>query len=236
MTQFEEKNLRTFECVYYGINMSSKEKIFANLAEAVVAGNRSLAEKWAEEALNLNIDPYEAIMKGCAEGMKVVSDKYEKSEYYVPDILVAARAMDAAVAVLRPHIKVGTAKVPAKVVLGSVEGDVHEIGKNLVRILLSAAGFNVVDLGKNVSASAFVKAIRRENPEVVGLSTLMTPTMITMKDTIAEFRKQGVRDKVKVIVGGAPVNSEFAKQIGADGYGGSAAEAVRLVEKLLEKE
>jgi corrinoid protein of di/trimethylamine methyltransferase len=213
--------------------MTSKKEIFASLAEAVVMGDRDKAEKLAREVVSSKIDPYEAIMEGCSEGMKVVSDKYEKSEYYVPDILVAARAMDAAVSVLQPHIKVETARTPAKILIGSVEGDVHEIGKNLVKILLSSAGFNVVDLGKNVSAKAFVEALKREEPAIVGLSTLMTPTMITMKDTIAEFKKQGVRDNVKVVVGGAPVNADFAKQIGADGYAESAAKAVRLVEEIL---
>jgi dimethylamine corrinoid protein len=214
--------------------MSKKEKILANLAKAVIVGDNHESEKLAKEALKRGIDPYEAIMEGCAEGMKVVSDKYDKLEYYVPDVLISARAMESAVAVLQPHIKVEAAEVPAKVLLGVVDGDIHDIGKNLVKILMSAAGFNVIDLGKNVSASTFINAIKEHEPQIVGLSTLMSPTMITMADIIKEFGNQGVRDKLKVIVGGAPISAAYAEEIGADGYEKDAPKAVKLVEKLLK--
>jgi 5-methyltetrahydrofolate--homocysteine methyltransferase len=142
--------------------------------------------------------------------------------------------MNAAVAILQPHIKAEATKVPAKVILGVVDGDIHDIGKNLVKILMSAAGFNVIDLGKNVSASAFINAIKEQKPQIVGMSTLMSPTMITMREIIAEFKKQGVRDMVKVIVGGAPISAGYAEEIGADGYEKDAPKAVKLVERLLK--
>lgn len=173
-------------------------------------------------------------MKGCAKGMKVVSDKYENGEYYVPEVLVSARAMKRAVDVLQPHIKVEGAEMPGKIMLGVVDGDVHDIGKNLVKILLSAAGFDVVDLGKDVHAEDFIDAIKEEKPQIVGLSTLMSPTMLTMENTLKEFEKEGIRDEIKVIVGGAIVNREFADEIGADGYEKDAAKTVKLVEKLLK--
>ena len=214
--------------------MSIKEEILTKLAEAVIVGDDHESEKLSKEVLKKGIDPYEAIMGGCAEGMKVVSDKYDKMEYYVPDVLISARAMNAAVAVLQPHIKGEATKVPAKVILGVVDGDIHDIGKNLVKILMSAAGFNVIDLGKNVSASAFINAIKEQKPQIVGMSTLMSPTMITMREIIAEFKKQGVRDMVKVIVGGAPISAGYAEEIGADGYEKDAPKAVKLVERLLK--
>jgi dimethylamine corrinoid protein len=214
--------------------MSKKEEILAKLAKAVIVGDDHESEELSKEVLKKGIDPYEAIMGGCAEGMKVVSDKYDKMEYYVPDVLISARAMNAAVAVLQPHIKGEATKVPAKVILGVVDGDIHDIGKNLVKILMSAAGFNVIDLGKNVSASAFINAIKEQKPQIVGMSTLMSPTMITMREIIAEFKKQGVRDMVKVIVGGAPISAGYAEEIGADGYEKDAPKAVKLVERLLK--
>jgi corrinoid protein of di/trimethylamine methyltransferase len=214
--------------------VSTKKEILSKLAEAVIVGDEKKSKKLAGEALKRNVDPYEAIMGGCAEGMKVVSDKYDKLEYYVPDVLISARAMESAVAVLYPHIKVESTKVAAKVILGVVDGDIHDIGKNLVKILMNAAGFNVIDLGKNVSASTFIEAIKEHEPQIVGMSTLMSPTMITMREIIAEFGKQGVRDKVKVIVGGAPITAAYAEEIGADGYEKDAPKAVKLVEKLLK--
>jgi corrinoid protein of di/trimethylamine methyltransferase len=213
--------------------MTSTEKILEELAESVIIGDASKAELLAKEAVNQKIAPYRAIIDGCGRGMKVCSEKFEKHEYYVPDLLVAARAMNTAIAVLKPHIKADQEKAVGKIVLGTVEGDVHDIGKNIVKILLEAAGVEVIDLGKDVSTSDFINAINKYKPQIVGLSTLMSPTMLTMKESIAELNKQSLRSKFKIIVGGAPITEEYAKEIGADGYAEDAAKAVNLVKKLL---
>jgi corrinoid protein of di/trimethylamine methyltransferase len=213
--------------------MASTKKLLEELAESVIVGDASKAEFLAKEALNQKIAPYRAIMDGCGRGMEVCSEKFEKHEYYVPDLLIAARAMNAAIKILKPHIKADQEKVVGKIVLGTVEGDVHDIGKNVVKILLEAAGFEVIDLGNDVSTSAFINAINEHEPEIVGLSTLMSPTMLTMEAIIAELNKQSLRSKFKIIVGGAPVTAEYAKEIGADGYAEDAAKAVNLIKKLL---
>jgi len=212
----------------------SQQEILEKLSQAVLTGNSEEAGKLAHRALDEKIDPYTAVMKGCAEGMRIVSDRYDKGEFYVPDVLVAAQAMNTAVQILTPHIKVEGTSVPGTVLLGVVSGDIHDIGKNLVKILLEAAGFRVIDLGKDVSAATFIEAVKEHKPDVVGMSTLMSPTMMTMQETIKEFKNQGVRGMVKIIVGGGPVSPEFAEEIGADGYEKDAPKAVKLVEKLMK--
>lgn len=212
-----------------------KEEIFKNLAKCVVDGDEEGAKKWAEEAIKSNIDAYEAIMNGLAEGMKKVSELYEKGEYYVPEVLLSASAMNAAVEILRPHIKVDKTAKPITVVLGVVEGDIHDIGKNLVKIMLDSAGFRVIDLGKDVPSMKFVEAVKEYNAEVVGMSALMTTTMPGMKKVIDLLIKEGQRDKVKVIIGGAPTSWDFAKSIGADAWGKDASEAISIIRKLLSK-
>ncbi|OKY77810.1 MAG: Trimethylamine corrinoid protein MtbC1 [Candidatus Methanohalarchaeum thermophilum] len=172
-------------------------------------------------------------MEGCGKGMNIVSDKYDKNEYFVPEVLVSARAMEAAVKVLRSHISVEEAEESGKVVLAVVEVDVHDIGKNLVKILLDSAGFEILDLGKDVSSSKLIETIREEKPQIVGLSTLMSPTLEIMEDTLKAFEDKGVRDKVKVMVGGAIVDEDFAGEVGADGYAEDASKAVGLAEKLM---
>jgi len=211
----------------------SDANILNGLADAVVAGDTEGAVRLANDALKSGVDPYRAIMEGCSKGMEILSRKYDEGDAYVPEILVSADAMNAAIAVLKPHIKVQGTKTSGKVVLGVCEGDVHDIGKNIVKIMLDAADFKVVDLGYSVSAKQFVEAVRKEQPDIVGISALMTMTMMGMQEVVEALRESGLRDGVKVIVGGGPVSAEFAEKIGADGFGDNAPEAVRLAERVM---
>ena len=216
--------------------MSSREEILKKLAQAVIDGDEEAAREWAQKALEAGVDAYEAIMQGCAEGMKVVSDLYDKGEYYVPEILLSADAMYAAVEVLRPHLKVAEkAERPATVVLGVVEGDIHDIGKNLVKLMLSSAGFNVIDLGRDVPLKKFIEAIKEHKAEVLAMSALMTTTMPGMKKVIEMLQQEGMRDQVRIIIGGAPTSMDYARSIGADMWGKDALEAVSKVKQLVSE-
>ncbi len=212
-----------------------KEEILKNLAKSVVDGDEEGAKKWAEEAIKNNIDAYEAIMNGLAEGMRVVSELYEKGEYYVPEVLLSASAMNAAVEILKPHIKVEKTEKPITIVLGVVEGDIHDIGKNLVKTMLESAGFNVIDLGKDVPLSKFIEEAKKHNADVIAMSALMTTTMPGMKKVIELLIKEGYKDKVKTIIGGAPTSLDYAKSIGADAWAKDASAAVGVIKNLLAK-
>ncbi|RLI15302.1 MAG: cobalamin-binding protein [Candidatus Hecatellales archaeon] len=214
--------------------MPSKNEILAKLSECVIKGDVEGCKKWAKTALENNIEANEAIANGCAEGMKIVGDKFEKGEYYVPHVLLSAQAMMAAIEILKPYVKVEKSEVTGTVVLGVVEGDIHEIGKNLVKTMLEAAGFKVVDLGKDVPLTKIVETVKEMSPDIVGLSALMTTTMPNMHKCIEMLEKEGLRDKIKVIIGGAPTSREFARKIGADGWGEDASAAVNLVKNLLK--
>jgi len=210
-------------------------KILEDLAKAVVEGNAELCKKLAEEAINAGIDAYEAIHQGCTKGMEVVSDMYERGEMYVPEILLSADAMQAAIDVLKPHLKVEAVNIPGTIVIGVVEGDIHDIGKNLIRIMLEIAGFKIYDLGTNVSPEDFVNKAIEVNADIVGISTLMTTTMSIIQKVIQTFKNKGIRDKVKIIIGGAPTSKEFADSIGADGWAENAVAGVKKTGELIEE-
>ncbi|MBC7078327.1 MAG: corrinoid protein [Candidatus Methanosuratus sp.] len=212
--------------------MSEKRELFEKLAKSVVDGDEEGARQLAEEVVKRNIDAYEAIMEGLAVGMNKVSELYEKGEYYVPEVLLSASAMNVAVEILKPHIKIDKTAKPIAVVLGVVEGDIHDIGKNLVKIMLDAAGYKVIDLGKDVPIGEFVKTARENNAEVIGMSALMTTTMPGMKKVVDQLVASNYRDKVKVMIGGAPTTMEYAKSIGADMWGKDASSAVGIVKSL----
>ncbi len=212
--------------------MSQKE-ILEKLTNAVVAGDRDACAGLANEALKAGVDPYVAIMEGCSKGMEVLSKRYDTGEAFVPDILVAADAMNEAIAILKSHMKVEKATTKGKVALGVCEGDIHDIGKNIVKILLDAAGYEIIDLGPSVPVKTFVDTVREKKPEVLGISALMTFTMFGMPEVIDALKDAQLRDSVKVIVGGGPISAMFAEKIGADGYGNNGPEAVRLVGRLL---
>jgi len=186
----------------------------------------------AEKALAQGISPVDIIKKGLTEGMVIVGQKFETEEYFLPDMLASAEAVGAATEVLEPHLAKSGIKPKGKIIVATVKGDLHDIGKNIVSILLRGAGYTVKDLGNNVAPQAIVDAVEKESPQFLGLSALLTSTRIRMGETIQALTESGLRDKVKVIIGGAPVSEEFARSIGADGYGDDGFEAVRVTEAL----
>jgi len=185
-----------------------------------------------EKALAQGISPNDIIEKGLTNGMDIVGQKFEAKEYYIPDMLASAEAVGAAMEILEPHLAESGIKSKGKIIMVTVKGDLHDIGKNIVSILLRGAGYTVKDLGNDVTPQVIVAAVREEKPQFVGMSALLTSTMIHMRDTIQALTESGLRDKVKVIIGGAAVSEEFAQSIGADGYGADGFQAVRVVESL----
>lgn len=213
----------------------NRNEILKGLADATVAGDSETTAKLANEALSTGIDAYDAIMEGCATGMKIVSDKYECGDIFVPEILLAAEAMYAAIDILKPHIKAGKAAATGTVVLGVVEGDIHDIGKNLVRIMLDASGYQLIDMGRDVPIKDMAAKAKEVNADIVAISTLMTTTMPNMKKVVDELNAIGIKNKTKVIIGGAPTSMEFAKSIGADSWAKDATAAIKETEKLVQQ-
>lgn len=206
--------------------------ILSSLAKAVIEMDTDAARKLAGEAIRLGVDPYIAIMEGLAKGMDKVNELYESEEYFVPELLICADAMYAGIEVLRPHMPKEEAGSRKKVVIGVMKGDTHDIGKNLVRILLDNAGFEMHDLGRDVPYAKFVDTAGEIKADIVCLSTLMTTTMDGMQVVIEDLKKAGVNSKV--LVGGGPISPGFAKNIGADGYAKNAAEAVKVARSVLQ--
>jgi len=166
-------------------------------------------------------------------GMDIVGEKFKKNEFYVPELLIAARAMKTGMEVLRPILVGKGVKSSGKVVLGTVQGDLHDIGKNLVGMMLEGAGFEIIDLGIDVSSEKFVEAVKENNAHLVGLSALLTTTMPYMKDVIKAMEEAGLREKIKIMIGGAPITQDYADEIGADGYAPDAASAVDKAKEIL---
>ena len=185
-----------------------------------------------EKALASGMNVPDIISRGLTEAMEIVGKKFEAEEYFIPDMLASAEAVGAAMEILEPHLARSGVKSKGKVIVATVKGDLHDIGKNIVSILLRGAGYIVKDLGNDIETEAIVEAVRVEKPEFLGLSALLTSTMVYMGDTIKALTESGLRDKVKIIVGGAPVSEEFAGSIGADGYGADGFQAVAIVESL----
>jgi len=210
----------------------SRADILAGLADAVVQMDEERAVALAHAALAAGIEAYQAVTDGLSKGMAIVSDKYEREEYFVPEILMCADALYAALAVLRPHLKVESSATPAKIVIGVVEGDIHDIGKSIVKLMLETAGFEVHDLGRDVPPRAFVDKALEVGAHVIAMSTLMSITLRSMRRVIELLNQEGLRDRFKVIVGGGPLSASLAEQMGADAYGESAAEAVRIAQRL----
>lgn len=202
------------------------------IAQAVEEGNLYDIEDMANAALAAGENPKD-LLEALMAGLKACGDRFEKSEFFLPELIGAGDAFKAGMAVLSPKLSAGDQVSQGKVVLGTVHGDVHDIGKNLVGFMLSSAGFTVVDIGTDVSTEGFVQAVHEHQPQVLGLSALLTTTMLGMEDVVKELKKQGLRDKVKVIIGGGPVSKKYSEDIGADAYGNDAAQAVTLVRSLL---
>ncbi|MEJ2738256.1 MAG: corrinoid protein [Dehalococcoidia bacterium] len=186
-----------------------------------------------EMALEQGINVHDIINKGLTAGMEIVGKKFEEKEYYIPDMLASAEAVGIAMEILEPHLAKSGIESKGKVLVATVKEDLHDIGKNIVSILLRGAGYTVKDIGNDIAINVIVEAVRNEKPQVLGLSALLTSTMMYMRDTIQALIDNGLRNDVKIIIGGAPVSEEFARSIGADGYGADGFDAVRKVEELL---
>lgn len=203
------------------------------LHEAILNGDVKTARTLTEQAINAGIDPSKLIQDYMMPAMREVGQRFECNEYFVPELLLSARAMKAALEPLRPLLATGGVPPAGQVVIGTVKGDLHDIGKNLVVAMLEGGGFEVTDIGVNVTPEQFVAAVKKKNPQILALSALLTTTMPAMKDTVEALKQAGVRDRVKVLVGGAPITQRFADEIGADGYGESAAMATSLAKRVM---
>jgi len=203
------------------------------LAENVINGKAPEVESLVKEALNENVPVDDILNKGLIAGMGVVGEKFKNNEFYVPEVLIAARAMKAGMTLIRPLLTESGIEPIGKVAIGTVQGDLHDIGKNLVAMMLEGAGFEVIDLGIDVSPEKFIAAIKEQGAQIIGLSALLTTTMPSMKTTIDAIKEAGLRDSVKVMVGGAPLTQQYADEIGADGYGRDAASGAEIAKKLV---
>ncbi len=203
------------------------------LSDAVVKMDEAATERVAQQTLSAGIDPGRAIEGGLVDGMRRAGDLFEKEEYFIPELLICSDAMYAGLRVLQPHLPSGAARQKKGiVVMGVVEGDTHDIGKNLVRVMLETAGFQIVDLGRDVPPQVFVDRAKACRAHIIGLSTLMTTTMGAMAEVVRLLDEQKARPGIKVMVGGGPVSQQFANRIGADGYAANASAAVALATRL----
>jgi 5-methyltetrahydrofolate--homocysteine methyltransferase len=209
------------------------QPVINEIFEAILEGQQKKAVEKVNQALAEGVDPSVILNEGMVKAMAEVGRLFEEGEYFVPEMLIAARAMQNGLAILKPHLVQADIKSAGKVVVGTVKGDLHDIGKNLVAMMLEGAAFEIVDLGSDVSPEKFVEAVRTSGADIVAMSALLTTTMPNMKTTIEALEAAGLRDKVKVIVGGAPLTPEYAKQIAADGYAADASRAVALARSLV---
>jgi 5-methyltetrahydrofolate--homocysteine methyltransferase len=208
---------------------SSLQTIQVNIIE----GNRSATEAAVNQALREGIAPERILKEGLIMAMEEVGTRFENGDFYVPEMLIAARSMQSGLAVLKPSLVEGGVEPIGKVVIGTVKGDLHDIGKNLVAMMLEGAGFEIIDLGTDVAPEKFIEAVKEHKAKIVGMSALLTTTMSNMKVAINSFKEAGMRDSVKVIVGGAPVTEAFAREIGADGFAADASRAVTFAKSLV---
>jgi 5-methyltetrahydrofolate--homocysteine methyltransferase len=208
-------------------------KIFEEIAEEIQKGNSESVEVLTKKALSEDISAEEILNNGLVAGMNIVSRKFKNNEIFIPEILISAKSMSSGLGIIKPLLAESNVKSKGKVVIGTVKGDLHDIGKNIVAMLLQGAGFDVVDLGADVPKEKFLEFAKKEHPDILGMSALLTTTMIYMKETIETLKNAGLRENVKVIIGGAPVTESYAAQIDADGYAPDAASAVDLTKKLL---
>ena len=214
-----------------GCGVMSEDKILKNLQKAVLEYDSSAAKNAAKAAIAAKMDPLKAIEKGLVPSIETIGEKFEKMEIYLPELMLAADAMRSALVLLLPLVPKGSKGAKATVVIGTVQGDVHEIGKNIVSSMLMAGGFNVIDLGVDVKTITFVEEAKKANASIIGASALMSSTIGSQKDIIDLLVSQGSRKKRAVLVGGGPTTKEWAKEIGADGCGMTAVEAVKLADK-----
>jgi len=206
---------------------------FDSLAEIVIKGDYVGAKSFTQKMIDNGVDPLEIINQGLMAGMNVVGVRFKAGDMYVPEVMMSARAMSTGIELVKPLIADKDMPTAGKVLIGTVKGDLHDIGKKLVVMMLESAGFEIIDLGVDIDAATFVKAVKEHNPQIIGMSALLTTTMMSMKDTIEALKKEGLRDSVKIVIGGAPITQGFAEQIGADGYAPDAAAATELCRSLI---
>ncbi|MGC8817519.1 MAG: cobalamin B12-binding domain-containing protein [Candidatus Hadarchaeum sp.] len=215
----------------------SKEDILRELREGVLNYDEERVKRAAQMALENGVDPYLAITEGLTPAIREIGEKFERMEIFLPQLTIAAKAMEAGVAVLEPALsKAQSQKVrQGKVVIGTVQGDIHSIGKNIVATMLKAAGFEVIDLGVDVAVDKFLEAAERANADIIAASALMSFTKVMQRDLVEYMKSVGAKGKYKLMVGGGPVNEEWAREIGADGYAEDAIKAVKVAKELIEK-
>ncbi|MDR2947691.1 MAG: corrinoid protein [Prevotella sp.] len=204
-----------------------------NIYEAVLKGNLPLAVESAQKAITENVDPQIIINDYMSKAMEEIGSRFESGQAFVPELLMSARAMKGALDLLKPLLANNSSASLGKVVIGTVKGDLHDIGKNLVASMLEGCGFDVINLGVDISSEKFVQAVKEHNANIVCLSALLTTTMNYMKEIVIALEKEGLRNNVKIMIGGAPISSEFANEINADGYSDNANSAVNLAKQLI---
>ncbi len=208
-------------------------EVFTSLSESVIFGKEAEVKDQIKALVDSGANPLDIIVSGLIAGMSVVGSRFKNGEMFVPEVLMSAKAMASGIELLKPLIAEEDIPTCGTVLIGTVKGDLHDIGKNLVAMMLESARFKVINLGVNVPAEVFAAKIKETRADVLGMSALLTTTMLQMKDTIEVLKEEGLRDKIKVIVGGAPLSKEFADEIGADGFAPEAASASDLCKKLL---
>ncbi|MFC1716848.1 corrinoid protein [Candidatus Poribacteria bacterium] len=208
----------------------------AALSESVVTGDAEKVEELTRKALDEGMNPVEVLNDGLVKGMDVIGEKFKNYEVYLPGLIVASRAMKAGLALLKPLLVTATTSSSIKIAIGTVQGDTHDIGKNIVAAMLEGGGFDVIDLGYDVGPEKFVSAIVDDGAQVIGMSALVTTNMLSMKETVDAIVEAGIRDRAKIMIGGAPVTQEYADRIGADAYAEDAALAVDVVRGFLKEE
>jgi 5-methyltetrahydrofolate--homocysteine methyltransferase len=206
-----------------------------DLRKSVIDGDLNATQDQVHKALAENIPPEKILTDGLIAAMTEVGRMFENGEFYVPEMLISSRAMKGGLGILRPHLAAAKIKATGKVVIGTVEGDLHDIGKNLVGMMLEGAGFEVIDLGVDVSPEKYIAAVKEHHPDLVGCSALLTTTMIHMRDILLSLQAAGLREKVKVMIGGAPVTKQYATEIGADIYAPDAASAAQCARQSMQR-
>jgi len=214
---------------------TTEQKLLEDLANAVVEMDESRTASLSEQSLAMGIAPHVTIQSGLAIGMKIVGEKYEREEYFVPELMLCSDAMYVGLKILKTEMKRETLTSLGKIVIGVVEGDTHDIGKSLVQMMLEASGFEINDLGRDVPIDHFIKAALKDQAEMICLSTLMSTTMEGMADLIHKLETDGLRDQFKVVIGGGPVTQSYCRKIRADGYSPDAVKAVQLIKNLLKR-
>ncbi|HBV88767.1 B12-binding domain-containing protein [Desulfosporosinus sp.] len=206
---------------------------YEELSQSIISGQLDRVKSLTQQAIGAGDNPVDIINQGLIPGMSVVGARFKSGQMYVPEVLMSARAMDAGMQLVKPLILTEDIPSAGKVVIGTVKGDLHDIGKNLVSMMLESAGYTVINVGVDAGPEKFLQAVKEHQPGVIGMSALLTTTMLAMKDTIELLKEEGLRDKVKVIIGGAPISQDFADEIGADGFAPDAGSAADLCKKLL---